>query len=130
MILGKACDLIDYHQKNKKLIVTTTPTKKEQSTSIKSVSSHNNAQEDFVVENLLTDVTPSKSSFKLTTKNQVGSHREIIVADLDNSLDMTEIPLSPLTPRTIEATNKELRQSAVVLDTKIQTLFAKKGSFF
>ena len=51
-----------------------------------------------------------------------------VLCKYDNTLDITEIPCSPVTPRTIEATNKDLRRSAIMLEDKIQTMFGKRES--
>ena len=126
MILGKACDLIDYHQQNKKLMEIS-PKKKEQNT-----SASNSGARINVVESLkkggLNDVTNSKPNLKLATKEI--KLQEAINEDkeIDNTLDITEVPLSPLSPSTIQARNEELRMSAIELDSKIQNLFAKRGS--
>ena len=117
MILGKACDLIDYHQHNRlpsKNLIEKTMSKKAQKTvcftdpkSDKNISS-----------------TPSKSPLKISLPKINGFKQEAEI--LDNTLDITEIPCSPVTPRTIEATNKDLRRSAIMLEDKIQTMFRKR----
>ena len=127
MILGKACDLIDYHQQNKNLIETT-PKKNEKVLSITKNTSNRNT---FVGESSLknaNDVAIPKPSLKLTTIEQKSKKARNQSDDLENSLDMTEVPLSPISPSTIEATNKDLRMSAIVLDSKIQNLFAKRSN--
>ena len=117
VILGKACDLIDYHQHNRlpsKNLIEKTMSKKAQKTvcftdpkSDKNISS-----------------TPSKSPLKISLPKINGFKQEAEI--LDNTLDITEIPCSPVTPRTIEATNKDLRRSAIMLEDKIQTMFRKR----
>ena len=120
MILGKACDLIDYHQHNRlpstKNLIETTRSKKAQKTvcftdpkTDKNISS-----------------TPLKSPLKICLPKINGFKQEAEI--LDNTLDITEIPCSPVTPRTIEATNKDLRRSAIMLEDKIQTMFRKRES--
>ena len=127
MILGKACDLIDYHQQNKNLIETT-PKKNEK---VVSTTNNSNNRNTFVGESLTkntNDVTISKPSLKLGTIETKSKKNRNQSDDLENSLDMSEVPLSPISPRTIEATNKDLRMSSIVLDSKIQNLFAKRSS--
>ena len=126
VILGKACDLIDYHQQNKKLMETS-PKKKEQNKSATNNGTRINGVESLKKEGL-NDVTNSKPTLKVATKdiNLQGAINED--KEIDNTLNVTEVPLSPLSPSTIQARNKELRMSAIELDSKIQNLFAKRGN--
>ena len=127
VILGKACDLIDYHQQNKNLIETT-PKKNEKVVSTTNNSGNGNT---FVGEGLTkntTDVAISKPSLILATIETKSKKNRNPSDDLENSFDRSEVPLSPISPRTMEATNKDLRMSAIVLDSKIQNLFAKRSS--
>ena len=126
MILGKACDLIDYHQQNKNLMETT-PKKKEQNTLAKNSGTRISSVESLKKEGL-NDVTNSKPTLKLATKEIKLQGAIYEDKEIDNTLDTTEVPLSPLSASTIQATNKELRMSAIELDNKIQNLFAKRGS--
>jgi len=124
VILGKACDLIDYHQENKNLIETT-PKKNEKVVPTTNNSSNKNT---FVGQGLTKNTDNSKPSLKIATIEPKSKKTRNQSDDLENSFDMSEVPLSPISPRTIEATNKDLRMSAIVLDGKIQNLFAKRSS--
>ena len=126
MILGKACDLIDYHQQNKKLMEPT-PKKKEQNKSATNNGTFINGAESLKKDGL-NDVTNSKPTLKLSTKEIKFQGATNENKEIDNTLDVTEVPLSPLSPSTIQARNKELRMSAIELDSKIQNLFAKRGT--
>ena len=128
MILGKACDLIDYHQQSKKPTPTaSTPTKKEESTT--ALRHGSNAAVPVITLNHATN-TPTKTSLKVSMNKYSDLQRWKAEDELaDNSLDLSgDIPFSPITPRSIEATNQELRLSAIVLGNKIQTLFGRKRS--
>ena len=103
------------------------PKKKEQNKSATNNGTRINGVESLKKEGL-NDVTNSKPTLKLATKdiNLQGAINED--KEIDNTLNVTEVPLSPLSPSTIQARNKELRMSAIELDSKIQNLFAKRGS--
>ena len=121
VILGKACDLIDCHQQNKKITGSKSTKKEECSTTTSS------SNVTAVVSTKHVNETTGKPSLKPgRSKDVQGLPLANEVAD--NSLDISSVPFSPITPRTIEATNKDLRLSSIVLENKIQTLFGKPVS--
>ena len=132
IILGKACDLIDQHQNNKR------------SASITSLSSRDtqnkgtNNQTVAVTKNTEQLSTPTKSPTNDTSNNvnfqqSPNSLLENFTRQSRKNEEMNKIPLpcylsgsaSPINTKSKEATSKDLKDSAILLENKIEALFGK-----
>ena len=136
IILGKACDLIDQHQQNKR------------SASIISLSSKDIHKNDTIsptlvttaknpIEEKLESFSESPTSEKLNETDMTflspSSINENIVHRRRKNEDLNKVVLpnylsgsaSPINIKTKEATNQELKNSAILLENKIEALFGK-----
>ena len=135
IILGKACDLIDQHQQNKR------------SASIISISSKDNHKNETISatlvttgKNLIEENFESNSESPTSKKDESdmtflspSSINENIVHQRRKNEDLNKVILpnylsgsaSPINIKTKEATNQELKNSAILLENKIEALFGK-----
>ena len=133
VILGKACDLIDHHQQNKRSASMTavSPIKHIKGTSPTQVNvpQHKNdetskttkiSSSDETNDQDLSFLSPFSVNESIARKRR--NHGDFNKILLPNNLSGSA---SPINTKSKEATSQELKKSAVVLESKIEALFGK-----
>ena len=136
IILGKACDLIDQHQQNKRsasiisisskdiqkneMISATLVTTDKNPIEEKLESSPESPTSEKVYETDMTFLSPSS-----TIENIIHRRRKNEDMNKDILPNYLSGSASPINIKTKEATNQELKNSAILLENKIEALFGK-----
>ena len=133
VILGKACDLIDHHQQNKRSASMTavSPIKHINGTSPTQVNipQHTNNETSKTTKISSSDETNDQDLSFLSpfSVNESIARKRRNHGDFNNLLLPNNLsgPASPINTKSKEATSQELKKSAVVLESKIEALFGK-----